>query len=162
MKISSNAVSGIVVTLFTSVKKPDRNIDLMVAIDYHSIEALTKTQFLVRYAPRKEISLSVDLVISRGNLLMMEGNMSLTIPSSRSMSVNASIVEHQFNAFHLNFFGVWFSGHNMSVKGVYLDESTIVTNNHSIQMKMISPSFNSDISLKGRVFVNMDTLSLGE
>lgn len=138
---------GTKVNALIALTKPIQNLDLKMGINHHVLGPETKTSLLIGYAPGKEISLVVNVIMPRGLLFSMEGHTNLTIPNFNSMLINARINERSRNEYDLEFSGTWFSGHNMTAHGVYIDRSLAVIVNHHLKMIFKSPSFVSPILL---------------
>ncbi|XP_012534919.2 uncharacterized protein LOC105835859 [Monomorium pharaonis] len=151
---------GTKVSALISVTKPIQNLDLKMGVNHHVIGAESKTNLLIGYAPGKEISLLVKIIMPRGLLFSMEGHTNLTIPNFNSMLINARINERSRNEYDLEFSGTWFSGHNMTARGAYLDRSTAVIVNHHLKMIIKSPSFVSPILLNCHLYQNHSDLKV--
>jgi hypothetical protein len=116
---------------------------------------------LIRYAPRKEITLTINVITPRGTLFAIEGQANLTIPNFNSMIIIAKITERARNEYDLDFAGTWFSGHNISARGTYYDHSTIVVTNHNLQIYLKSPSFIKDIVINCKLYHDVTDLRIG-
>ncbi|XP_025074116.1 uncharacterized protein LOC105427375 [Pogonomyrmex barbatus] len=145
---------GTKVSALVAVTKPIQNLDIKVGVNHYVLGAETKTSLLIGYAPGKEISLVVNIIIPRGLLFSMEGHTNLTIPNFNSMLINARINERSRNEYELEFSGTWFSGHNMTARGAYSDRSLAVIVNHHLKMIFKSPSFVSPILLNCQLYQN--------
>lgn len=141
---------------FIAVSKPIQNLDIKVGVQRLSVGPSSKTYFLVRYAPGKEITLAVNVVIPRGAMLAIEGHANMTIPNLDSMLIDIRVMEKARGEYDLDFAGTWFSGHNATIRGTYADRS-IMTNerrvvNHSLKLILRSPSIAQDILLNCKFY----------
>ncbi|XP_024879673.1 uncharacterized protein LOC112459670 [Temnothorax curvispinosus] len=152
---------GTKVTALIAVTKPIQNLDLKMGVNHYVLGAESKTSFLIGYAPGKEISLIVNIIMPRGLLFSMEGHTNLTIPNFNSMLIDARINERSQNEYDLEFSGTWFSGHNMTARGAYSDRSSAVIVNHHLKMILKSPSFISPILLNCQLYQNHSDLKVG-
>ncbi|XP_014226324.1 uncharacterized protein LOC106652091 isoform X2 [Trichogramma pretiosum] len=152
---------GANVSAHVAIRKPVQDIDIKVGVDYRSVGPESKTVFLVRYAPNKEITLAVDIVMPRGTLLVVDGRANLTVPNFNSMLLSAKINERARNEYELDFAGTWFSGHNLSAKGSYYDRSTASVTNHDLKMLLRSPSFAKDVLVTCQLYRDVADLRLG-
>lgn len=146
---------------YVAITKPSQDIDIKVGVNYYSIGPESKTRFLIRYAPAKEITLTLNVIVPRSQLFMIEGKANLTIPNFSSMLISAKITERTRNEYELDFAGTWFSGHNISATGTYCDRSTIVVINHQLKMLLKSPSFTKDILLNSKLYHDGSEFSIG-
>lgn len=55
--------------------------------------------------------------------------------------------------FQIDFMGTWFSGHTLSIKGIYQDRSTLAVTSHNIKLIAKSQLF-YDIVLNGRLLLS--------
>nr|QGV11544.1 Vg4 [Tetrastichus brontispae] len=149
------------ISAYVAITKPSQDIDIKVGVNYYSIGPESKTRFLIRYAPGKEITLAVNVIMPRGQLFAIEGKANLTIPNFSSMLVSAKITERARNEYELDFAGTWFSGHNISATGTYYDRSTVVVVSHQLKMLLKSPSFAKDILLNCKLYNDNSELSIG-
>nr|XP_012235380.1 PREDICTED: uncharacterized protein LOC105679739 [Linepithema humile] len=145
---------GTKVSALIAVTKPIQNLDIKVGVNHYSLGPESKTSLLVGYAPGKEISLIVNLIMPRGLLFSMEGHTNLTIPNFNSMLIDVRIMERLQNEYELEFFGTWFSGHNMTARGTYSDRSSVVVVNHHLKMIFKSLSFVTPILLNCHLYQN--------
>ncbi|XP_031778090.1 uncharacterized protein LOC100118388 isoform X3 [Nasonia vitripennis] len=152
---------GANVSAYVAITKPAQDIDLKVGVNYYSIGPESRTRFLIRYAPGKEITLTVNLIMPRGTLFAIEGRANLTVPNFNSMLVSAKITERSRNEYDLDFAGTWFSGHNISALGSYCDRSTVVVTNHNLKILLKSPSFSRDIRLDCKLYRDAADLRIG-
>lgn len=128
-----------------SITKPIQNLDIKIAVHHTSVGIDSSTIFLVRYAPQKEIILTIKSNIARGALFGIQGHANLTIPNFNSMILQARINERSRHEYDLEFSGTWFSGHNITVRGTYLDKSNAIATSHTLKLVLKSPSFAKDI-----------------
>lgn len=145
-----------------AITKPAQEIDLKVGVNYYSIGPESRTRFLIRYAPGKEITLTVNVIMPRGTLFAIESRANLTIPNFNSMLISAKITERSRNEYDLDFAGTWFSGHNISAVGSYCDRSTIAVTNHNLNILLKSPSFTKDVQLNCKFYHDATDLRIGE
>ncbi|XP_025989321.2 uncharacterized protein LOC105195312 [Solenopsis invicta] len=145
---------GTKVSALVSITKPIQNLDLRMGVNHHVVGPESKTNLLIKYAPGKEISLFVNIIMPRGLLFSLEGHTNLTIPNFNSMLINARINERSRNEYDLDFSGTWFSGHNMTARGAYTDRSVAVIVNHHLKMIVKSPSLVSPILFNCHLYQN--------
>ncbi|EGI63145.1 Apolipophorin [Acromyrmex echinatior] len=151
---------GTKVTALIAVTKPIQNLDLKMGVNHYVLGPESKTSLLIGYAPGKEISLIVNVIMPRGLLFSMEGHTNLTIPNFNSMLINARINERSRNEYDLEFSGTWFSGHNMTARGAYSDRSSAVIVNHHMKMIFKSPSFVTPILLNCHLYQDHSDLKI--
>jgi len=96
----------------------------------------------------------------RGLLFSMEGHTNLTIPNFNSMLIDTRINERSRHEYELEFSGTWFSGHNMTARGVYIDRSSAIVISHYLKMILKSPSFVSPILLNCQMYQNHSDLRI--
>ncbi|KAG8042041.1 hypothetical protein G9C98_000032 [Cotesia typhae] len=134
---------------FIAISKPIQNIDIKIGIQRFSIGPTSKTYLLIRYAPGKEITLAVNLVIPRGSMFAIEGHANMTIPNLDSLLIDVRITEKARGEYDLDFAGTWFSGHNATIRGTYADRSVITSErrilSHNLKLILRSPSLSQDI-----------------
>ncbi|XP_011501595.1 PREDICTED: uncharacterized protein LOC105365190 [Ceratosolen solmsi marchali] len=152
---------GATISAYVAITKPAQDIDIKIGVNYYSIGSESKTRFLIRYAPGKEITLTINVIMPRGTLFAIEGRANLTIPNFNSMIVSAKITERSRNEYDLDFAGTWFSGHNMSARGTYYDHSTVVVTNHNLDIYLKSPSFTKDILVNCKLYHDVTDLKIG-
>ncbi|KAF7992093.1 hypothetical protein HCN44_001418 [Aphidius gifuensis] len=147
------------VNAFISINKPIQNLDIKFEIQRVSIGPHSKTFIMIRYAPGKEITLAVNLIIPRGNMLAIEGHANMTIPNYKPMIINIKITEKAKKEYDIDFYGSWFSGHNATIKGMYADRSTAVVSNgspkiisHNLKLVLRSPSIERDILINCKFY----------
>lgn len=146
---------------YVAITKPAQDIDIKLGVNYSSKEPESNTRFLIRYAPGKEITLTINIIMPRGALFSIEGHANLTIPNFNSMLIRAKIIERSRNEYDLDFSGTWFSGHNISANGSYYDKSTIVITSHNLKILLKSPSFAKDILLNCKLYRDIGDLRIG-
>lgn len=78
------------------------------------------------------------------------------------MLVSAKITEHLRNEYDLNFTGTWFSGHNISVQGIYYDHSTTTIVSHNLKALIKSPSFTKDVAVNCKLYYDASDLKIGK
>ncbi|XP_066586148.1 uncharacterized protein Apoltp [Prorops nasuta] len=136
---------GTKVSLLFAITKPIQNLDIKVGVNHYAVGPESKSSLLIGYAPGKEISLMVSTLIPRGTMFALEGHANLTIPNFNSLLIDARITEKSTRFYDLYFAGTWFSGHNITARGTYLDKSTAVVTNHNLKLILKSPSFVQDV-----------------
>lgn len=94
----------------------------------------------------------------RGNMFAIEGHANLTIPNFNSMLISAKITERSRNEYDLELAGTWFSGHNITVRGTYLDRSTLSITNHNLKLVLKSPSFSREILVNCKFYYDVSNL----
>ncbi|XP_058800590.1 uncharacterized protein LOC131669586 [Phymastichus coffea] len=154
-------IDGANVSAYMAITKPAQDIDIKIGVNYYSIGPESKMRFLVRYAPGKEIMLTVDVIMPRGQLFAIEGKANLTIPNFSSMLMSAKIMECTRNEYEIDLAGTWFSGHNISATGSYYDRSTVIVTSHQLDMLLKSPSLTKDILINCRLYHDNSDLSIG-
>ncbi|XP_034937258.1 uncharacterized protein Apoltp [Chelonus insularis] len=136
-------------TASVAIRKPIQNIDIKVGVERFSIGPSSKTYFLVRYAPGKEITLAVNLIMPRGAMFAIEGHANMTIPNLDSMLIDVRITEKSRGEYDLDFAGTWFSGHNATIRGTYVDKLIVIKDHrvitNSLKLLFRSPSLARDI-----------------
>lgn len=90
----------------------------------------------------------------RGLLFSLEGHTNLTIPNFNSMLIDVRIMERLQKEYELEFFGMWFSGHNIMARGTYSDRSSMVIVNHHLKMIFKSPNFVTPILINCHLYQN--------
>ncbi|EZA49996.1 Apolipophorins [Ooceraea biroi] len=149
---------GTKVNALVALTKPIQNLDIKVGVNHYSLGPESKTSLLIGYAPGKEITLVVNIIMPRGLLFSMEGHMNLTIPNFNSMLLDARINERSRREYELEFSGTWFSGHNMTARGAYTDRSSVAVINHHLKLILKSPSFVTPILLNCHMYQNHSDL----
>ncbi|XP_070169221.1 uncharacterized protein Apoltp isoform X2 [Polyergus mexicanus] len=149
---------GTKVSMLIAVTKPIQNLDLKMGINHYALGAESKTSLLIGYAPEKEISLIVNIIMPRHLLFSIEGHANLTIPNFNSMLIDARINERSRREYELDFSGTWFSGHNITARGAYSDRSSAVIINHHLKLIFKSPSFVTPILLNCYLYQNHSDL----
>ncbi|XP_026671389.1 uncharacterized protein LOC108627461 isoform X2 [Ceratina calcarata] len=139
------------VSALFAVTKPIQNLDLKIGMNHYSMGPESRTGLLIGYAPGKEITLTVNLIMPRGLTLGLEGHANLTIPNFHPMLFDARITERSKRTYDLDLAGTWFSGHNMTARGIYTDKSVASVVSHSLKLILKSPSF-VDILLSCKLY----------
>ncbi|KAK0089741.1 hypothetical protein PV326_004381 [Microctonus aethiopoides] len=141
---------------FIAVSKPIQNLDIKVGVQRFSVGPSSKTFFLIRYAPGKEISLAINIVMPRSSMLAIEGHANMTIPNFDSMLIDVRVNEKARGEYDLDFAGTWFSGHNATIRGTYADRSSIIgercITSHNLKLILRSPSLARDILLNCKLY----------
>lgn len=91
-------------------------------------------------------------------MFAIEGHANLTIPNFNSMLVSAKITERSRNEYDIELAGTWFSGHNITVRGTYLDRSTLSITNYNLKLVLKSPSFPREILVNGKFYYDVTNL----
>ncbi|XP_014467442.1 PREDICTED: uncharacterized protein LOC106740686 [Dinoponera quadriceps] len=151
---------GTKVNALIAVTKPTQNLDIKVGVNHYTLGAESKTNLLIGYAPGKEISLVVNVVMPRGILFSIQGRTNLTIPNYNSMLMNVRVNERSRREYELDFSGTWFSGHNITARGAYSDRSAAAVMNHHLKMVLKSPSFANLILLNCFLYQNHSDLRI--
>lgn len=146
------------VSALIAITKPIRNLDIKVGVNHYALVAESKTSLFIGYAPSKEISLIVNIVMPRGLLFSMEAHMNLTIPNFNSMLIDARINERSRKEYELEFASTWFSGHNITARGAYSDRSLNAVISHHLKMIVKSPNFVNPILLNCYLYQNLSDL----
>ncbi|XP_043484877.1 apolipophorins [Leptopilina heterotoma] len=149
---------GAKISAFVALTKPIQNLDIKVGVNYFAIGDESKTAFLIRYGPGKEIIFTLNTIMPRGNMFAIEGHANLTIPNFNSMLVSAKITERSRNEYDIELAGTWFSGHNITVRGTYLDRSTLSITNYNLKLVLKSPSFPREILVNGKFYYDVTNL----
>ncbi|CAL7937265.1 unnamed protein product [Xylocopa violacea] len=142
------------VTALIAVTKPIQKLDIKIGINHYGAGPESKTSLLIGYAPGKEITLTVNLLMPRGLTFVMEGHANLTIPSFNSMLIDVRITERSKRTYDLDFSGTWFSGHNATARGSYSDRSVGTVFSHSLKLNLKSPSFANDLLINCKLYRN--------
>lgn len=142
------------VSALVAITKPIQNLDIKLGINHYAMGPESNTRLLIGYAPGKEISLAVHLIMPRGLMYSMEGHANLTIPNFNSMLAGVRIIERSRRTYELDFNGTWFSGHNLTARGTYSDRSVSTVISHSLKLILKSPSFASDVLLNCKLYRN--------
>ncbi|XP_076235875.1 apolipoprotein lipid transfer particle [Calliopsis andreniformis] len=142
------------VSALIAITKPIQNLDIKVGIDHYSMGSESKTRLLIGYAPGKEISLTVYLIMPRGLMFSMEGRVNLTIPNFNSMLLNVRVTERTKHKYEIDFSGTWFSGHNLTARGTYWDRSVSTVVSRDLKLILNSPTFASDVLVACKLYTN--------
>ncbi|XP_075219817.1 apolipoprotein lipid transfer particle isoform X2 [Lycorma delicatula] len=144
--------SGSKVNTYLQVKKPANDIDIKLGFTHEVLLGASNTAVMVRYASGKEIKISLDLKMPRGSMLYLECKFKINLPTAAEpMVVTIHIHEKLTNEYDIDFAGVWFSGHNITIRGMYTDRSTYATMNYNIKLLIKGHLFN-DILVSGRLY----------
>lgn len=144
--------SGSKVNSYLQIKKPANDIDIKLGFSHEVLSGASNTVAMVRYASSKEIKMSLDLKLPRGSMLYLEGKLRINLPTgSEPMVVTLHIHEKQPKEYDIDFAGVWFSGHNITIKGMYINRSNYLFMNHHIKLLVKGHLFN-DVLLMGRFY----------
>lgn len=146
--------------MLVSVTKKAYDIDLKLSLNYTLSAGSLVTNGVVRYAPGKEIAAVLDIIHPRGSLLFFESNLKVTLPSNiQPMMLTSRIREKHPKEFEIDFIGTWFSGHNITIKGMYQDSSTYAVTSHSLKLVSRSQLFH-DIHLTGKLHMSDEEYKL--
>lgn len=146
--------------MLVSVTKKAYDIDLKLSLNYTLSTGSLVTNGLVRYAPGKEIGAVLDVNYPRGSLLFFESNLKVTLPSNpQPLTVTCRLREKHPKEFEVDFIGMWFSGHNVTIKGMYQDSSTYAVTSHSLKLVSRSELF-YDIHLSGKLHMSDEEYKL--
>lgn len=156
------------INAYFALTKPIQNLDIKVGIQRFSVGPASKTYILVRYAPGKEITLAVNLIMPRGNMLAIEGHVNMTIPSLESLIINVKITEKARREYDIDFAGTWFSGHNVTMRGTYADRSLGIPGitgtprvvSHNLKLLVRSPSLERDILINCKLYKDLTDVKL--
>ncbi|XP_012252389.2 uncharacterized protein LOC105683963 [Athalia rosae] len=143
-----------------AIKKPIQNLDVKVGLNHVSSGIVTKTDGLIRYAPGKEIVLVLNMKMPRGALLDVEAHANLTIPTFTPLVIDIDVKEQPRNEYDLNLAGTWFSGHNITARGTYVDSSTLSVLDQSVKLLLKSPSFPTDVIVNCKVYDDASDLRI--
>uniref|UniRef100_A0A1B6I431 Vitellogenin domain-containing protein n=1 Tax=Homalodisca liturata TaxID=320908 RepID=A0A1B6I431_9HEMI len=135
------------------IKKADDDIDLKFSVMTHQTSGAISLTSIIRYSTDKEISITFDLAMPKGDLFLIESNFKVKIPNTvDAMMIHAHAHEKDQNVYDLDVLAVWFSGHNVTVRGSYEDKSTLLDSIHTMKLVGKSQLF-QDISFTGRLHV---------
>ncbi|XP_063971909.1 uncharacterized protein LOC135159796 [Diachasmimorpha longicaudata] len=156
------------INAYFALTKPIQNLDIKVGIQTFSVGPTSKTHFLVRYAPRKEITLDVHLITPRGNMYAIEAHVNMTIPNLESLIMHVKITEKARREYDIDFSGTWFSGHNITMRGSYADRSSGVAGitgtarivSHNLKLLVRSPSLARDILINCKLYRDLTDIKL--
>ncbi|CAH1394070.1 unnamed protein product [Nezara viridula] len=130
--------------------KPNSGIDIKLGFIKQNTPNNSTSKVIVRYATGKEIILTFDLNIPHGSLFYFENKIKvLLMPSKEQMSVCVKIFEKSPNDYDVEFAGVWFSGHNLTVRGMLQDQSDPYVSSYNFKILARSQLFN-DLLLSGK------------
>lgn len=104
--------------------------------------------------------MAVNMVTPRGNMFSIEGHANLTIPNFNSMLIDARIAERARREYDIDLSGTWFSGHNVTIRGTYVDRSSVAIVSHSLKLLLKSPSFQRDILLNCKLYNDVVDLKI--
>lgn len=104
------------------------------------------------FYPGKEILLLLNMKIPRGVMLDIEAHVNLTVPSFSPMLIDIDIKEKTRNEYDVNLAGTWFSGHNITARGSYVDHSTLSVIHHMVKLFVKSPSFPTDVVINCKIY----------
>ncbi|KAI4503203.1 hypothetical protein M0802_001425 [Mischocyttarus mexicanus] len=149
---------GTKVSALIAITKPIQNLDIKVGVNHYAVGIESKTSLLIGYAPEKEIILMVNTRMPRGLMYAIEGHVNLTIPNFNSMIIDARITERSKREYELDFSGTWFSGHNITARGIYIDRSGSALISHNLKLILKSPSFANDIIVNCKLYHNTNDM----
>lgn len=145
-----------------TITKPSQAIDFKIGMNYYSIESETKTRFLARYAPEKELSLVIAIMKPRGTLVFIESQANLTISNFSSFYVYAKIKERERNEYEIDFLGIFFNGFNISAIGTYYDRSTVNIMSHLLRINFVSPYSNNKVTFSLDLSIDATSSRIGK
>ncbi|XP_011308401.1 uncharacterized protein Apoltp isoform X2 [Fopius arisanus] len=156
------------INAYFALRKPIQNLDIKIGIQRFSIGPSSKTYFLVRYAPGKEITLAVNLITPRGNMYAVEAHVNMTIPNLVPLVIDLKINEKARREYDIDFAGTWFSGHNGTIRGTYADRSSGVPGmagaprivSHSLKLLVRSPSLERDVLINCKLYRDLIDVKL--
>lgn len=96
----------------------------------------------------------------RGLLFAIEASANLTIPNFNSLILEIRINERSKREYELDFAGTWFSGHNMTARGTYVDKSTAVVISHNLKLVIESPSLSDEILINCKLYHDANDLKM--
>ncbi|XP_073994094.1 apolipoprotein lipid transfer particle isoform X2 [Rhodnius prolixus] len=134
-----------------SVFKPSSDIDIKLGFIKQETSNNISAIILVKYATGKELVTMFDLNVPHGTLFYCESKLRVIVHAAvEQLSIFTKIWEKSVKEYDLEFTGVWFSGHNITLRGLYQDKSTLVLASHALKFLVRSQLFN-DILFNGRL-----------
>ncbi|XP_015122764.1 uncharacterized protein LOC107045138 [Diachasma alloeum] len=156
------------INAYFALTKPIQNLDIKIGIQRFSVGPASKTYFLVRYAPGKEITLAINLITPRGSMYAVEAHVNMTIPNLESLIIDVKITEKARREYDIDFAGTWFSGHNVTMRGTYADRSSGVPGltgaprivSHNLKLLVRSPNLERDILINCKLYRDLTDVKL--
>ncbi|BES90627.1 Domain of Unknown Function (DUF1081) [Nesidiocoris tenuis] len=139
-----------------AIRKPNSDIDIKIGFSKHQTPVNTNLMLLIRYATKKEIVTSFDVHIPLGSLFYFESRLVVMLHGAKHhLTLFSKIFEKKSRDYDIELLGQWFSGHNITVKGMYQDKSSVAysanpTVSHGLKLLARSQLFN-DVLFIGRV-----------
>ncbi|KRT82860.1 hypothetical protein AMK59_3749 [Oryctes borbonicus] len=125
-----------------SLTKPSSGLDLKTALVYERMGYWVDTKALIRYNTGKEIMIQAFWSYPKQVLDDIEARLNITVPSYTPMILKVKVKEQNFHNYAIDVEGVWFTGFNVSMKGIYNYRSIVTMSQHHLKMMLRSPSFN--------------------
>nr|XP_018903254.1 PREDICTED: uncharacterized protein LOC109034507 [Bemisia tabaci] len=148
------------VSSFIAIKRPSSDIDLKLDGVFEGSEGHWNIGFHIQYAKDKVIGIKLDLVLPKSTTLYIEIHSSLSLPQvQHPMSLFLRVHEKSRSEYDLEVIGTWFSGHNITTKGVYLNKSNQITTYLVLKLVLKSGMFN-DIMFNGKFLFDENEIRL--
>ncbi|XP_066998183.2 uncharacterized protein Apoltp [Anabrus simplex] len=147
------------VNFLIEVTKPISDIHLKFSLNYHAAGADITVRAIIRYTTGKDIFITLNLKLPRSSLMYVEAKLNVTLPSFHPMVIELQLHEKTPNEYNIDISAVWFSGHNLTARGLYQDRSTSKQTSHSLKLLIKSPSF-QEIAFLGKYIQDEEELKL--
>ncbi|KZC12617.1 Vitellogenin, partial [Dufourea novaeangliae] len=146
------------ISALIAITKPIQNLDIKLGVNHYATGPESRTSLLIGYAPGKEITLTVNLVMPRGLMFVMEGRANLTIPNLNSMLLNVRITERSKRTYELEFSETSVTGYNVTARGTYSDKSVATVVSHSLKLVLRSSTFVGDVLVNCKLYRNYNDI----
>lgn len=143
-----------------AITKPIQNLDIKLGIKHAAMGPESRTTLLIGYAPGKEIVLTVNLLMPRGLMFVLEGHANLSIPNFNAMLLDVRITERSKRIYEIDFSETSFTGYNITARGTYSDRSLGSVVSHTLKLMLKSPTFASDVLLHCKLYRNYANLNV--
>ncbi|VVC30431.1 Hypothetical protein CINCED_3A001550 [Cinara cedri] len=146
--------SGMKINLNLFVTKMADNIMFKFITNHMNTQTVWNTAALIQYAPEKNITAKLDILMPQSILLNVDTRFKLTTPSAKyPLELHMVVKEKVMNEYDIDFASTWFGGQNITARGLYQDHSLYYLTSHTIKLLIQSHMFN-DIVFMGKIYVS--------